>query len=157
MLITKSWPGRLYWQADALEKRIFSSRSSGDLFFDNCSKILLDRDYKYRELAMCFYLCLCSGFRGKYHQKENQNKIEQVKTDLFHFYSEGNFDVSNSLSGILPSTLYSTMSDSTFENSYKKTMYSLLMFNLFLFATFLVASIYIWYTNSNILSKGIIS
>ena len=34
MLITKNWWGRLLWRADTLERRIFSSLSSGDLFFE---------------------------------------------------------------------------------------------------------------------------
>ena len=87
MLIIKDWPGRSFWQSDTLENLIFSTRSSGDLFFDYIEIILGKRDYKYRELAMCYYLCLCAGFRGKFHSISHQETIEQIKAQLLDFYN----------------------------------------------------------------------
>lgn len=154
MLITKNWSGRVFWRTETLENRIFSSRSSGDLFFENCNRILLDRDYKYRELALCYYLCLCSGFRGKYHSQDNQLKIEQIKTELYQFYHEINFESISGVTGILPNISY-ILSHNNFEANHKKIIFILLFSNLFLFTLFLAASIYIWLIHSNILSKGI--
>jgi type IV/VI secretion system ImpK/VasF family protein len=154
MLITKNWSGRIFWRSETLENRIFSSRSSGDLFFENCNRILLDKDYKYRELAMCYYLCLCSGFRGKFHSQDNQAKVEQIKTELYQFHHETNFEPVLGVTGILPNISYIS-SNNDFETNHKKITYSLLFSNLFLFTFFLAASIYIWLVNSNILSKGI--
>lgn len=154
MLITTNWPGREVWKNLTLENRIFSSSSSGDLFFEYCDRILLDRDYKYREAAMSFYLCLCSGFKGKYHSNHNAEKIEQIKTNLYQFYNESNFEAQPELSGLLPTISYDP-SNNEFELNHKKITYSLLLSNLFLFALFLAASIYIWLINNNILSKGI--
>ena len=154
MLITKNWTGRIFWRSDTLENRIFSSRSSGDLFFENSTRILLDKDYKFRELAMCYYLCLCSGFRGKFHSQDNNVKIEQIKTELYQFYQETNFDSVSVVTGLLPNIAY-VSTNNRFESSHKKITYSLLFSNLFLFTIFLAASIYLWLINSNILSKGI--
>jgi len=154
MLITSTWPGKEIWKNLTLENRIFSSSSSGDLFYDYCDRILLDRDYKYRELAMCFYLCLCSGFKGKYHSNNDNDNVEQIKTNLYQFYNETNFETEPELTGVLPSISYES-SNIEFEINHKKIMYSLLLTNLFLFTIFLATSIYIWLINNNILSKGI--
>ncbi len=154
MLITKNWAGRVFWGSETLENRIFASRSSGDLFFENCNRILIDRDYKYRELAMCYYLCLCSGFRGKFHSQDSQAKIEQIKIELYQFYHETNFDTGLGITGILPNIPYISYSND-FEINHKKITYSLLFSNLLLFSIFITASICIWFFNSNILSKSI--
>lgn len=154
MLITKNWSGRLTWRSETLENRIFGSRSSGDLFFENCNRILIDRDYKYRELAMCYYLCLCSGFRGKYHSADNQIKIEQIKTELFQFYQETKFESNDGVTGKLPNIMYISPNNN-FEKKHKKIVYSLFFSNLFLFVLFLTVSIFIWLINTNILSKNI--
>lgn len=155
IMITQNWPGQVYWREHSLESRVFLSSSAGDLFYDYSEKILLNRDYKTRELAYCYFLCLCAGFKGKYHNKNDIEKIEQIKTNLYQFYSESNSDIFQSAaSGLLPSLSYEP-NENEFDVKNRKINYSLLLINLFLFAVFLAFSIYIWVLNNNILSSHI--
>ncbi|APJ03199.1 DotU family type IV/VI secretion system protein [Silvanigrella aquatica] len=154
MLITTQWQGRMHWTSDTLENRIFGSRSSGDLFFENCSQILLERDYKYRDLSLSYYFCLCSGFRGKYHSYHDVDKIQQIKSELYQFYYETNFESTPEISGLIPNNLIIS-NHNEYEMYHKKVIYSLLFSNFFLFAFFLMTSIIMWIINSNILSKNL--
>ncbi|WGL59209.1 DotU family type IV/VI secretion system protein [Pigmentibacter sp. JX0631] len=155
MMITQNWPGQNYWQEHSLESRLLFSNSAGDLFYDNCEKILLNRDYKTRELAYCYFLCLSAGFKGKYHNSSDFEKIEVIKTNLYQFYIESNSEIENrNMLGVLPTSNYEP-SDNEFEIRNKKINYSLMLTNIFLFAVFLAFSIYIWVLNNNILTKSI--
>lgn len=153
MMITQYWPGQSYWSSHSLESKVFFSSSAGDLFFENCDAILLNRDYKTRELAFCYFLCLCAGFKGRFHSNYDIDKIEQIKINLYQFYLDSNSDRSQSTSlGLLPRIGYEPR-ENNFDVKNKKINYFLLLLNLFLFTIFLAFSIYIWISNKSILTK----
>lgn len=153
MLITHNWIGRDYWSQNPLESKIFSSRSSGDVFYENCNRILSEKDYKYRELSLCYYLILCSGFKGKLHLNEDQIKIQQIKTDLYELYHDKNLNNKNIHQCILPD--YNSFHlNNNFNTNHKKISNYLIYFNITLFSIFLVLSLLLWIIHSNILSNN---
>ncbi len=154
ILITTNWEGRKIWSNMTLENHIFSSRSSGDLFFEHCQKIMIDRDYKFRSLAMCYYLCLCSGFRGKYHLQEYQERIEQIKSDLLQFYDEGNYEKIVDCNVILPENNF-IINENNFDEKNKKINYTIFTINLIILVSFLLLSAFIWSNNKNIIFNNI--
>jgi type IV/VI secretion system ImpK/VasF family protein len=154
ILITTNWEGRKLWSNMTLENHIFSSRSSGDLFFEHCQKIMTDRDYKSRSLAMCYYLCLCSGFRGKYHLQEYQEKIEQIKSDLLQFYDEGNYEKIADCNVILPENNF-IINENNFDEKNKKINYTIFTLNLIVLVAFLLLSAFIWNNNKSIIFNNI--
>ncbi len=154
-LITKNWPGRIYWQNESLEKKVFQSRVAGDVFFDNCKNIIINRDYKYRELAYCYYLCISSGFRGKYHSYESQFNIDQTKTLLYQFYSENKIEIKYNIDGIIPQSSLLIKSNIDENIKQRKISYSLLLVNFILITTFIIGSCYIWFSNTGLIAKSI--
>ena len=90
LLISKDWSGKSAWSEELIELKLFATRSAGDVFYDNCNRILNNRATKYRELAYVYYLCLVAGFRGKLFQSSNYETLETLKNDLYKFYFEGN-------------------------------------------------------------------
>jgi type VI secretion system protein ImpK len=155
ILITKNWPGKTFWQTETLEKRIFSSRSSGDLFFEHCRNFLSEKNYKFQEIAFCYYLCLCSGFKGKYHRPQDQNTLEEIKNNLLSFYLEKIISKKNKLKSILPQFLYSEYNNKILNNLKKKKRLFIFL-NLFIFIFLMIYLFYIWISHSYTLSKNIL-
>ncbi|WP_186645854.1 DotU family type IV/VI secretion system protein [Fluviispira vulneris] len=153
--ITKNWPGRIYWQNESLEKKVFQSRLAGDVFFENCKNIIANRDYKYRELSYCYYLCLSSGFRGKYHSYESQFEIDQIKTLLYQFYSENKIDIKYNIDGVIPQSSLLIKSNIDENTKQRKISYSFLLVNFILITIFLIGSCYIWFSNTGFIAKSI--
>ncbi|KAB8031914.1 DotU family type IV/VI secretion system protein [Fluviispira multicolorata] len=154
-LITKNWPGRVYWQNESLEKKVFQSRSAGDIFFDNCKKILTNRDYKFRNLSYCYYLCLCARFKGKYHSSDNQSEINRIKNSLYNFYGENNIEIKYDFDGVIPQSSLLIKTNSEENQKQRKFSHSLLLINFILVSIFLISSFYIWFNNTSMISKGI--
>lgn len=88
LLISKNWFGKDFWQWNTLEKALFQTQEAGEKFYVKVDKMLLDREYKYREVAYIYYLCLCTGFKGKLHEASQAEQLEKYKSDLYEFYKE---------------------------------------------------------------------
>lgn len=151
IFLTLSWTGRTFWSSYLLEMRFFSSRASGDIFFDNCRKILLRPDQKYKELASIYHLCLAAGFRGKYLHAEYNEEINTIKTDLYNFFTEGEQDLKKSTEqAILPSGHIENQSQNILNRKY--WLFNRLLFtNFIILIGFVIASYFIWFHNENLL------
>lgn len=155
VFLTMSWSGRGLWSAYLLEMRIFSSRASGDIFFDNCRKILSRHDQKFKELAAIYHLCLAAGFRGKYLHSEYNEEIHTIKTDLYNFFMQDANEVKEaSILAVLPSGYVENQSKSTLMKKY--TFFNRLLFLNFVFVVgFVIASYFIWFHNENLIFRNL--
>lgn len=155
MFLTMNWSGRSYWSTYLLEMRFFSTRASGDIFFDNCQKILARYDDKFKELAAVYHLALISGFRGKYLHSEYNDEINVIRTDLYNFFTnpdENQTKISEIVS--LPTGYVENKSKAVLEKSYK--INNILVFvNLALIIIFAIASYFVWFHNENLIFKNL--
>lgn len=155
MFLTMHWDGRMYWSMYLLEMRFFSTRASGDIFFDNCKIILSRYDDKFKELAAIYHLALISGFRGKYLHSEYTEEINIVRTDLYNFFTnteENQMKISELVS--LPIGYIENKSKSILEKNYKINNI-LVLVNLGLIILFAIASYFVWFHNHNLIFKNL--
>lgn len=155
MFLTMNWDGRSYWSSYLLEMRFFSTRASGDIFFDNCKKILSRHDDKFKELAAIYHLALISGFRGKYLHSEYTEEINVVRTDLYNFFTnpEENQTVISEIVS-LPTGYIENKSKAVLEKTYKINNI-LFLINLALIIVFAIASYFVWFHNQNLIFKNL--
>ena len=155
MLLTISWHGRSLWSSHLLEMRFFSTRASGDTFFENCQKILVHHDEKHKELASIYHLCLTAGFRGKYFNSEYDEDINRIKTDLYNFFTGEKKDIKElSEIALLPSGYVENNSKNILMKSYS-VFNKLLFANLIIIITFIIIAYFVWFHNKNLIFKNL--
>jgi type IV/VI secretion system ImpK/VasF family protein len=155
IMTSKTWFGKEFWEWNTVEKQVFQSQASGEIFYQKIEKMLADRDYRYREVAYVYYVCLCLGFKGKYHDVHESATIEKIKTDLYNFYIEM-FDNSLKDQNYPIFTRMVSKQKSAFDDMLLRKMKMKLLFyyNLFLVFLFCSVSFFIWnYFEGIVLSK----
>lgn len=81
IFLNSDWPGRETWPL--LEKKLFQSHASGEVFFRRVDRLLQERDKAYSDLAMIYFQALALGFRGKYRDHDERGELEQYRRRLF--------------------------------------------------------------------------
>jgi type VI secretion system protein ImpK len=79
------WEGKIYWEKNLLEDRLYGTHNAGQLFFDKIDTFLTLRDPSRADLAMLYLLALGLGFRGKYRDQDDGGRIEHYKRQMFVF------------------------------------------------------------------------
>jgi type IV/VI secretion system ImpK/VasF family protein len=144
LLISKNWFGKDFWQWNTLEKALFQTQEAGEKFYTKVDKILLDREYKYREVSYIYYLCLCTGFKGKLHEASKAEQLEKYKSDLYEFYKERFESV---LKAGVPFIKYNTKTNRSgflAMLSRYRWVSGLTAFCVLVFIAGIVASIFVW-------------
>ena len=125
-------------------------------FYQKAEKILENRDYRYREVAYIYYVCLCLGFKGKYHESTDLDKIEKLKMDLYNFYLELFDDATKFRKYPLFSRGGLKNQRLAFENmiSRRRKTSFLFYYNILIMFVFLGASFVIWdYFESKVIGQ----
>lgn len=75
--IERHWLGRL------LEEDLFGTRVAGDRVLREAADIVAARDVARKDVAMCAYLALTCGFRGRYGGRSDQGLLDPLKVGLY--------------------------------------------------------------------------
>ncbi len=73
-LLASSWHGKDEWQRDSLQRRYYQTADAGEEFYDR-----LNRLGQQQEVREIYYLCLAMGFKGRYHHREDEPLLDQLK------------------------------------------------------------------------------
>jgi type VI secretion system protein ImpK len=82
-VLSSKWEGKERWAAAPLQLERYERFDAGEVFFDKLEE--LRRRVESRGVLEVFYLCLATGFRGKYQflpQDELRTLIEDVQAEL---------------------------------------------------------------------------
>jgi type VI secretion system protein ImpK len=85
IFIHLNWPGRIFWEENLLESRLFGTHDGGDLFFKGLDDFLKERNMTQRPLGDIYLFVLGLGFKGKYRGTSHLKTLENYRRDLFIF------------------------------------------------------------------------
>lgn len=78
IVLVSRWRGRNDWQKHALQKQRFHTVNSGVEFYERLNELGKEpEDLAVREV---FFLCLALGFKGRHFRRDDQRRIEEIKT-----------------------------------------------------------------------------
>ena len=80
-LLSSTWPGKIEWQKDSLQRKYFQTSDAGQEFFEHLNRL----GQHQRDAREIYYLCLAMGFKGRYHQDADEPLLEQLKTSNLKF------------------------------------------------------------------------
>lgn len=84
-LVFNPWPGRMLWQEQPLESRLFSSRAAGERIPRAINKLIGEADPATRDLANVYLQCLILGFQGRLRSARGRILHEKWRQALFAF------------------------------------------------------------------------
>lgn len=85
VFVNLSWVGRDFWSTHLLEEELFQSHNAGIRFFAALESLLRDRDASRVEVAAVYLIALSLGFRGRYRNIGDEERIEYYRLQLFAF------------------------------------------------------------------------
>ncbi|MEI8320672.1 MAG: DotU family type IV/VI secretion system protein [Alphaproteobacteria bacterium] len=77
------WKGKLEWQDNLLESRLYGTQDAGDKFFKNLETFLQGRDVSALDLAVIYLMGLGLGFQGKYRAENSASILNQYRQKLY--------------------------------------------------------------------------
>lgn len=78
IMLVSLWRGRAEWQKRSLQKQRFNTVNSGVEFYERLDALEKEpEDLAVREV---FFLCLALGFKGRYFRRDDQRRIEEIKS-----------------------------------------------------------------------------
>ncbi len=83
IFLNLNWPGVKSWEKYLLEAQLFQTQVAGELIFKKLDALLESSDPMREELASLYFMVLSLGFRGKYQDTKDDQKI---KWYLGHLY-----------------------------------------------------------------------
>jgi len=78
IMLVSLWRGRNEWQKRSLQKQRFNTVNSGVEFYERLNA--LGREPEDLAVREVFFLCLALGFKGKYFRRDDQRRIEEIRT-----------------------------------------------------------------------------
>ncbi|MBW3567845.1 MAG: DotU family type IV/VI secretion system protein [Proteobacteria bacterium] len=78
IMLVSLWRGRSEWQKRSLQKQRFNTVNSGVEFYERLDA--LGREPEDLAVREVFFLCLALGFKGKYFRRDDQRRIEEIRT-----------------------------------------------------------------------------
>ena len=86
IFLNTPWDGKKYWEDNMLEKYFFGTQMAGEKIFSNIDKLIEKNDAEYLLIAEIYMKALSLGFRGKYRDDAEQDKLINVyRKALFNF------------------------------------------------------------------------
>ena len=84
IFLTLNWPGAKQWGKSLLEGQLFQTQISGELFYKKLEVLLEANDPVRSDLALIYLMVLSLGFRGKYRDEDDHDKISWYREQLFN-------------------------------------------------------------------------
>ncbi len=75
-ILNSSWNQKSQWQREPLQRLYYHTLDAGEEAFERLNALGLHQ----REVREVYYLCIALGFTGRYHHKEDEYLLEQLKT-----------------------------------------------------------------------------
>ena len=93
-LLELDWLGRDYWHRHLLERKLFSTATSGRDYFVYCDRILAGPSQRALmvDLATVYLTAIQLGFKGQYRGESQRAKLAKYRRDLVHFIGCGQGD-----------------------------------------------------------------
>lgn len=86
IFLNTPWDGKKYWEENMLEQRFFGTQIAGEKIFDNIEKLIEKNDEESILIAEIYMKTLSLGFKGKYRDVVEQEKLINVhRKALFNF------------------------------------------------------------------------
>lgn len=86
IFLNNSWDGKKYWEENMLEQRFFGTQIAGEKIFDNIEKLIEKNNAESILIAEIYMKTLSLGFKGKYRDSVEQEKLINVhRKNLFDF------------------------------------------------------------------------
>lgn len=95
IFLNLSWPGVTIWQRLMLETRIFGSQVAGEAFFEKLDALLVSNSIYRVDLAYIYSMAIAFGFKGKYRNTVEEDKIKQYQQKLLAILSNENGSLLN--------------------------------------------------------------
>ncbi len=154
VFLTITWSGRQFWALYLLEMRVFGTRASGDIFFENCRTIVQSQDGKSKELASIYHLCITAGFRGKYYNIEYNQDLNVYRTDLYNVFNGAEVSIHNFDRPAILSSGYAPNNSKSLLSKKYSISNRLLFINLILIIIFIITSYFVWINNPYIIFRN---
>lgn len=81
LILSIDWPGRSTWPL--LERQLFYTHASGEIFFKRLDEILRRPMTAYSDLEHIYLYALSLGFRGKYRDRDDHGQLAQYRQKLY--------------------------------------------------------------------------
>ena len=83
IFLNAEWSGREYWTSHLLESHFFNSNVAGEEVFRRAEKLLSEPERGFSDTYSIYLLVLSLGFRGKYRDREDGGRIDEIRRRLF--------------------------------------------------------------------------
>lgn len=83
VFLNMEWPGARTWRKSLMEAQIFQTQIAGEQFFKRLDLLLASNDPSKGELGQIYLITLSLGFKGRFSEMEEQEKLEWYRDQLF--------------------------------------------------------------------------
>jgi len=83
IFLNTQWSGRDYWTNHLLESHFFNTNIAGEEVFRRAEKLLREPERGFSDSYTVYLLALSLGFRGKYRDREDGGRIDEMRRRLF--------------------------------------------------------------------------
>lgn len=94
ILLRQDWPAREVWSQHLVETALFRTSIAGEKIFKDISQLLSTRDAALRPQAQLYLFMLALGFQGQYRDQSTQEKLSELRLELFQFAYQRTADMS---------------------------------------------------------------
>jgi type VI secretion system protein ImpK len=154
IFLNMDWIGRKRWENSLLETRFFQTQIAGEMVFQKIEDLIARNDPMRLDLAVIYLFILGLGFKGKYRDEEDQEKLERYRQQLFTLVNRQ------------PSTLYESTRPHLIQDCYEHVLDSTISKGLpeirgWLYAfcgilgVYLFASTVLWYMVARDMNQSI--
>ena len=137
-ILCSAWEGGKGWGGHQLQRKYFNTNNAGEEFFKKMEESG-NMPHEVKEIYDC---CLSLGFIGRYYQKNDRKRLDDIKTSLVGQLSEG--DIRK-----LPDALFEDAYDPGRKNNFpgKKRFRipSLFTVGMFLLPVAVVTALYVFF------------
>ena len=105
------WEGRVFWNANLLESRLFGSHGAGEILFQKLDRLLLTRDPALVDLAKIYLFALALGFEGKFRGTDELRDLDGYRRKLFSFIARREPNLLDSSRNLFPDAYAYTLDD----------------------------------------------
>lgn len=99
------WEGRVEWNFNLLEERLYHTHIAGEDFFRRCDALMVAvRDASRIELAKVYLLALCLGFQGRYRGFDPYGDLLLYRRRLYHHIFQGSRHLQEDPKPLFPGT-----------------------------------------------------
>jgi type VI secretion system protein ImpK len=111
IFLNADWEGKIAWNFNLLEERLYHTHIAGEEFFRRCDALLVAmRDASKIELAKVYLLALCLGFQGRYRGADPHGDLIRYRRRLYHHIFHGTHHLPEGPKPLFPGTEEHTIS-----------------------------------------------